>query len=88
MKNNQNNRANFKEILINAEFGEKLARFKILADFISNSLVYYYETAYGSENLTQEDHNRFVQKYDEMKAIVESTFELFEPSTTAIKVNG
>lgn len=78
MKNNQNTGADFRETLVNAEFGEKLARFKILAEFLANSFIYYYQAAYGGKSFTQEDHDIVRDKYNEFKVIIDDTLGLFE----------
>lgn len=76
MESSQNNQINFKTTLINTELGEKLARFKILTEFLSTSLVYCYQTAYGSKNFTQEEYDIINSKYREVKDIVDDTLVL------------
>lgn len=77
MENNQSNKFNFKEALVNTELGEKLARFKILTEFLSNSLVCCYQTVYtDNKSLTQEEYDVIYDKYGAVKDIIDDTLEL------------
>jgi len=79
MENSQKNSpVNFKTALVNTELGEKLAKFKILADFLSESLIYCYQTVYGSKKSTQEEYDIIECKYGEVKYIVDDTLEMLK----------
>ena len=78
MKDNQNNQINFKSTLVNTEFGEKLAKFKLLSEFLSNSMIYYYQTAYTTKSFTQAELNAIKDKYSQIKSIVDDTIYSFQ----------
>ena len=74
----ENNQINFKSTLINTEFGEKLAKFKLFSEFLSQSMVYYYQTTYTTKNFTQDELNTIKDKYSQIKSIVDETIDLFQ----------
>jgi hypothetical protein len=88
MENNQNSKFSFKEAVVNAELGEKLARFKILADFLSSALVCCYQSAYSGKSLTQQECEIIRHKYEEVKDIVDDTLRLLEASLPEDKKEG
>ena len=77
MENNQNNQLNFKSMIVNAELGTNLAEFKILSEFLTNSIVYYYQTKYTTKLYTKEEYELIVNKYQKMKSIIDSVLHDF-----------
>ena len=76
-QNNQNNQLNFKSMIVNAELGTNLAEFKILSEFLTNSIVYYYQTKYTTKAYTKEEYDIILAKYEKLKAIVDVTLSDF-----------
>lgn len=69
MENSQNNQINLNSSILNAELGIKLANFKILSEFLSNSLVYFYQTKYTTKSYNQDEYLTILKKYEEVKKI-------------------
>ena len=78
MDNNQNNMVSFKLALLNAEVGEKLGKIKSLCDFLANSAVYIIQNCYGTKSYNQEEYNQILDKYNQMKDIMDGCINLFE----------
>lgn len=80
MENNQssqNNQINFKSSIVNTEFGINLAEFKILSEFLANSMVYYYQTKYTTKSYTKEEYDIICTKFEKLKLIIDETLNDF-----------
>jgi hypothetical protein len=76
-QNNQNNQINFKSTVVNAELSINLAEFKILSEFLTNSMIYYYQTKYTNKSYTKDEYNLIFDKYQKLKLIVDNTLRDF-----------
>lgn len=66
------NKIDLNSLTVNTEFAIHLAEFKILSEFLANSLIYSYQT-----RLTDEDITLMGKKFEKLKEIVNKY--LFEP---------
>jgi hypothetical protein len=73
----ENNQINFKSLIVNTEFGVNLAEFKILSEFLANSMIYYYQTKYTNKSYSKEEYDLIFDKYQKLKAIVDFTLRDF-----------
>ena len=74
--NSSNNNINFQANLINTDLGEKLAKFKLYNEFLSNALIYIYQANYSTNNLPSDEIEKIKEKYSEIKVIMDEALEI------------
>lgn len=87
MKNNTENiQINMDSLVINTKITSDIANFKILSDFLSNAMVYYYQTKYSTKSYTTKEYDEFKKKSDQLINIITTLLEDFN-NEIAVKNN-